>query len=96
MASFRYISWGLPILSRCKLYPSIGRICTRNMVKHTRAVVPTIKDEKAAKAFVIHLDENARNLLKDQIIQMEKLDELERQLEKLEKSVVATVGEYRI
>ncbi len=66
------------------------------MVKHTRAVVPTIKDEKAAKAFVIHLDENARNLLKDQIIQMEKLDELERQLEQLEKSVVATVGEYHV
>ena len=62
------------------------------MGQHTRAVVPSIKNKEQARAFVLHLDDRARILLKDQLHEIEKrevLQYLEEEIDQIEAGIKA-------
>ena len=62
------------------------------MGQHTRAVVPTIKTKDAARTFVLHLDDHARSLIKEQLHDLEKMEVLkylEEEIDQIEAGIEA-------
>ena len=84
--------------SKHKSLKNLDRVCARFMGQHTRAVMPTIKNKESARAFVLHLDDRARVLLKDQLHEIEKrevLDYLHEEIDQIEAGIrAAHEGKY--